>query len=581
MQTSFKLKDSWEKCFEAIEKLNETNIQPFGEKIKVTLPPFTLRGVTYTTIVRELDLAYGTDIQQIREKMIELMKKSFSEFSAPVKCKSEERYFYLNNTLQLQTGPFLLSNHQNCNQRSNSESAISAPKHLALKKQPSLLQSLSHHFPIKTKASKKNSNNNNNNVNRNEVTQLIVSDAPRYTDQLNGAQRAWREFDMRVEGLIVSFPSIPVKAKFSKFSSTSFPSKMDLNNNGWYVNTADLTYKEVAGVSKQIQIERGKEKIALYEVEKIHGIPIDSEKGNRAYYNKVDQRLYATKEDAIYHDAVLATGGCGKPVIITICDGCGKGAGSALVASKAVETGHQNTHGKIKTCSYTHDVFRLLFSSLKMAQNTVIELDSERDTTYLQIAILESFLLGVTGGDCKAFIFRKSAYAEAWICIDLTPDSRDSTDLTNPGGFIKASKYLPPDLIGMKAFYFNLEPEDILYVCTDGVTDNFDPRVLLKKPSELNIPSKDDCWEHIDRKSPENIQKIEDFIRKGMEKLVTGCHNEEEIYNRIAIHIQTMQSQRMLPYLTNIHAREWELFPSKSDDAANVSFTYKPQNANF
>lgn len=357
----------------------------------------------------------------------------------------------------------------------------------------------------------------------------------------------------------------------SVLEAINFNAVSPAENKGLEIPEDRLTFKK--GGEKIAEIfaldGRGKE-IPLKVVTQLEGKSIKSLQDNAYFFP--GGHIYPTALDAIGHDAVSATTNNGKTTL-TLCDGCSKNTNVAKVATRACDAGHAHTVLHLDGCKSTRDVSRLLFDSVVKAQLDIQTLNNNsRDTTYLQAAIVGNKLLGVSIGDSKMFVFRQMLHG--WKCIDLTKDSRDTTALQNPGGFLKADPNFPPDTVGMKAIYFELQENDVVFACSDGVYDNFDPRQQNKKPSDVGITAENDDWNGIDVKSIANISAIEDSAKKSLETLIEHAKNAKEIRALIIGYLAGLQSKRMVEYLTNIEGRKWEEFPCKTDDAAIAYFTY-------
>jgi len=88
-------------------------------------------------------------------------------------------------------------------------------------------------------------------------------------------------------------------------------------------------------------------------------------------------------------------------------------------------------------------------------------------------------------GDCKAFQFRTKTRE----IIELTPNSRNENacDATDCGG--RLGPYIDggPDLRNIGVFVSRCDEDDIVFICSDGVHDNFDPQHFGLSPREFGI----------------------------------------------------------------------------------------------
>jgi len=150
------------------------------------------------------------------------------------------------------------------------------------------------------------------------------------------------------------------------------------------------------------------------------------------------------------------------------------------------------------------DAANLCFEGISSANAKIMEGSSlwwEKGTTTLiggAIVMIrdnegggEWALIAAGVGDCKAFHFR--VLTDHVEVEEITVGSRNSMnilDATDPGGRLGpfVDKILP-DLRNLNCWYRQLNENDVVMICTDGVHDNFDPQMRGISATDLGLPA--------------------------------------------------------------------------------------------
>mmetsp|Transcript_23559 Transcript_23559/g.66094 ORF Transcript_23559/g.66094 Transcript_23559/m.66094 type:complete len:256 (+) Transcript_23559:1-768(+) len=106
-------------------------------------------------------------------------------------------------------------------------------------------------------------------------------------------------------------------------------------------------------------------------------------------------------------------------------------------------------------------------------------------------------------GDCKAFHVSKITGQ----ITDITPEARVSNDAKDCGG--RLGPYLDggqPDLRNFRLRFIPCRKGDLIFVCSDGVHDNFDPEHLGISPRELGADA--DEWGQLPWTESESIKSL-------------------------------------------------------------------------
>ena len=175
---------------------------------------------------------------------------------------------------------------------------------------------------------------------------------------------------------------------------------------------------------------------------------------------------------------------------LALADGCGWGVNSFLAARIAVKgcIEHLSTH--LHKANTTQDITETMLMSFKHAHECI--LDSTGTITTLCAAVVSKIqgincygLSVVNVGDSLAFVYRKDGYVQ-----EVTVGSHDvgiTRDMKQAGGCIGPLVGNDPDLSNLTCSFTFVEEGDIVFLTSDGITDNFDPKVLkMQSPSEMD-----------------------------------------------------------------------------------------------
>jgi len=77
----------------------------------------------------------------------------------------------------------------------------------------------------------------------------------------------------------------------------------------------------------------------------------------------------------------------------------------------------------------------------------------------------------------------------------------------DPGGRLGPHTNGNPDLRNMNVWYYPVQQDDIVLICTDGLYDNIDPENLGIPPSQL-LQGQEDKWNKLDPIVAEQLKEI-------------------------------------------------------------------------
>eukprot|EP01102_Stenamoeba_stenopodia_P000881 TRINITY_DN10817_c0_g1_i3.p1 TRINITY_DN10817_c0_g1~~TRINITY_DN10817_c0_g1_i3.p1 ORF type:complete len:947 (-),score=208.52 TRINITY_DN10817_c0_g1_i3:107-2947(-) len=280
--------------------------------------------------------------------------------------------------------------------------------------------------------------------------------------------------------------------------------------------------------------------------------------------------------------------------VMVIADGCNWGIYAAMAAQFATLgfTRHVEEHLLNQSKRSSQAVGEILLAALQAAHKNIM--DSHRQylksknlppeipagtTTLLGGVILpvqheeaEFVLITASVGDCKCYRISSSGKV-----TDLTKGTRSSPDPCDPGG--RLGPYIEdknPDLRNMGLCMALLQPGDIVAMVSDGVHDNFDPKMTGDNPEDWGLSS---YAEYDIRPSLIDVhkeRKAEEVITK--ESFATA---EDVVENIINYSWKTTESSRVwmeenprlkLPV-------DYQQFPGKMDHSTCLAFRmFKSEN---
>ena len=218
--------------------------------------------------------------------------------------------------------------------------------------------------------------------------------------------------------------------------------------------------------------------------------------------------LYEHKDQTTYHHGdpiadVFAIIAHPNSCILAVADGCGWGIKPRLAARCAVHGSIEHLNDKLFRPPWserftTQDVFHVMYRSLHTAQKRII--DHGGTTTTLCLAMVVELaearagnrwgLCVVSVGDSVCYVWRH----EAQEVHEVTAAIREGKErnLRDAGGCLGADMGDHPDLTNLFCCYAPVAEHDLVFLSSDGVSDNFDPvtlRQALPESSETSPTS--------------------------------------------------------------------------------------------
>ena len=174
--------------------------------------------------------------------------------------------------------------------------------------------------------------------------------------------------------------------------------------------------------------------------------------------------------------------------ILALADGVGWGEKSRLAARCAVAGCLQYLSSHLYTANTTCDILSILLNAFHHAQEFIK--DNNATTTTLCVAVICQLkaserwgLCVVNVGDSLAFTYKTSKGVQE-VTIGSHYDNEER-DMSNPGGSLGPVDGYNPDLRNLTFSFTVLDPGDIVFLTSDGVSDNFDPVIAQCKHCEI------------------------------------------------------------------------------------------------
>eukprot|EP01105_Mastigella_eilhardi_P015135 TRINITY_DN3443_c0_g1_i1.p1 TRINITY_DN3443_c0_g1~~TRINITY_DN3443_c0_g1_i1.p1 ORF type:complete len:1090 (+),score=255.23 TRINITY_DN3443_c0_g1_i1:325-3270(+) len=291
---------------------------------------------------------------------------------------------------------------------------------------------------------------------------------------------------------------------------------------------------------------------------------------------------------------VVSAGPNATRVIVALADGCNWGSGArdaSLRASTTFVDYVTRQHHKICFTSHLQDVLLLALNAAndKINDGKASSLISVGTTTMLGGVLMplkdpspqaSHVFVCVSVGDCKAFHWSHRLQT----VTDITASNRQSDDATDPGGRLGPYVKDGPDLRNLQLFQHQCAPEDIVFLVTDGVHDNFDPQSLGDKPSDWGF----NCvaWEEARKQNTALLERVKISFRANHMKQVLLGHGSgrvsltpDRVCEALLEHcykITTVQREWMEQNPQKRMTEDYAQFPGKLDHTTCVAFAVPP-----
>eukprot|EP01116_Phalansterium_solitarium_P000643 TRINITY_DN10485_c0_g1_i1.p1 TRINITY_DN10485_c0_g1~~TRINITY_DN10485_c0_g1_i1.p1 ORF type:complete len:913 (+),score=258.32 TRINITY_DN10485_c0_g1_i1:60-2798(+) len=274
-------------------------------------------------------------------------------------------------------------------------------------------------------------------------------------------------------------------------------------------------------------------------------------------------------------------------IISVVADGCNWGEEPKEAARKATRITTQYIKRHQHEIRDAHDAALLLFRAFHLAHKSIVIDRTEEDmfvagtTTMIAGVVLELeqplngkpfAFVAASVGDCKAYYWPQNSARLS----EITRGNRGGVDARDPGGRIGPMlDGGEPDLRNFNLYFYLCDENDVIVLVSDGVHDNFDPRLLGRTPRELGMSNDDDWEQYKDTKNVESEARIWDWMEKYMTSLVPQPVTVQGIVRHLVQQgIDTTRTSR--EWMQNNPGKrlptDYKQFPGKLDHTTCMAF---------
>ncbi|GAT95147.1 hypothetical protein CL6EHI_062550 [Entamoeba histolytica] len=175
-------------------------------------------------------------------------------------------------------------------------------------------------------------------------------------------------------------------------------------------------------------------------------------------------------------------------IIQCLCDGCGIGIAPKLAATAAGQAAVQSIAKEIRECSNIKEIAENMIRAISDAHDNIfVVAENERKSyligaTTIQLQVIVQLdsrdrkfgIITLNIGDCRSYLYSNSTLRTIY-----NYSSRESlSDVSNSQGRIGNGKEGMPDLGNASLTYNECYDGDLIFMCSDGINDNFDPEII-------------------------------------------------------------------------------------------------------
>lgn len=204
--------------------------------------------------------------------------------------------------------------------------------------------------------------------------------------------------------------------------------------------------------------------------------------------------LYEHKDQSTYHHGdpiadVFAVLARPNSCVLAVADGCGWGIKPRLAARCAVHGSLEHLNEKLFSSGSserftTQDIFHAMYRSLETAQKTIIKHGGTTTTLCLAVVVeLAEAKAGnhwgvcvVSVGDSVCYVWRHATQEVHEVTAAIR--GGQERNLRDAGGCLGADMGDHPDLSNLFCCFAPVAEDDLVFLSSDGVSDNFDPVTL-------------------------------------------------------------------------------------------------------
>lgn len=211
--------------------------------------------------------------------------------------------------------------------------------------------------------------------------------------------------------------------------------------------------------------------------------------------------------------------------IMALADGVSWGNKSRLASTCSIYASVTYLDEHLPLCKRTRDVFRHILKAFEKAHQCIVSQQGTMTTLCVGVVVplLEKSRYGfcvVNVGDSYAYVFNKhygvKEVTEASHPID------DARDMRQCGGALGPADGCNPDISNLTCAFVTVEKDDLVFLCSDGISDNFDPLVAKFTP-KLDRQTVTSSNDSDDQENSKNIERgTSDFHDQTLPEIITN-----------------------------------------------------------
>ncbi|EJD73781.1 hypothetical protein LOAG_18821 [Loa loa] len=249
-------------------------------------------------------------------------------------------------------------------------------------------------------------------------------------------------------------------------------------------------------------------------------------------------------------------------VVMALADGVNWGEGARLAARCAIRGAidHLNYHLFAEECRTTTEVFHRLLGAFHSAHALILQEGGLLTTLCVAVAVQlkesNTWVLCVCNvGDSLCFVYSPETGVQ-----EITIASHDicsMRDMRDAGGALGPVDGTNPQLHNLTCSMTFVEPDDVIFITSDGVSDNFDPVVgkfcVIKRSSEPVILS-EKCEPVAVSVGSEGKNRDVEFARIRTCNASLPCVDAEERHELMLLRMGDIISNGILPPMSRLRS---------------------------
>ena len=165
---------------------------------------------------------------------------------------------------------------------------------------------------------------------------------------------------------------------------------------------------------------------------------------------------------------------------MALADGCGWGVKPRLAAQSAVRASLDYLNSHLHDIKTTHGLSKILIEAMFEAQKLIIDNNATLTTLLLTVvcplkgengAGSDWAAISLSIGDCSSFVYDPKTKL-----IRALQARGEREGVTDAGGCLGPQVGIDPDLDNLVLTYSRVYPDEIVFLVSDGITDNFDSK---------------------------------------------------------------------------------------------------------